>query len=88
MADDKKRGRPVKDETMESVSVRIDASLINSIDLIAENMSKKTGVIITRAQIIRKILIEHINDYREEMEAIDPKSASGGYVVISEKTKK
>lgn len=86
MTSEKKRGRPEKEQTLESLTIRVEGNIIESIDLIARYMSKKAGVSITRAQVVRKIITQNIDKYVDEISALDPQYTNEIFVKIEEKT--
>ncbi len=64
MTDDKKMGRPTKGaEKLKAYSLRIDTTMTDRLDQIAEREREKTGYNVDRSDIIRRALTEFIQRY-------------------------
>lgn len=64
---EKKKGRPVKEETAgQTIGIRLTADIISQVDEITEEESKKTGYRLDRVNIIRRAITDFIQRYNQE----------------------
>ena len=67
--EEKKKGRPAKEETAgQTIGIRLTADIINQVDEITEEESKKTGYRLDRVNIIRRAITDFIQRYNQERE--------------------